>query len=72
MSVVEMAIVRVARLDEARVRQVVERLQAQEQAAFASVLPAGAMAMPRIARRSRFEAPSTANRMAELREGQHL
>jgi len=70
MSAVEMAIEKLRCLDEAHARQVLEWLQAQEQAAPAGVAPAGARAMLGFARRFHSQARSTADWMSELREGE--
>jgi hypothetical protein len=70
MSAVELAIEKIKRLDEAHARQVLEWLEAQEQAAPAAVAPAGARALLGFARRFRSQARSTADWMSELREGE--
>lgn|GEM_PF-632352 len=68
MSAVEFAIEKVKRLDEARARQLLAWLQAHEPVSPA-VKPAGASAMLGFARRFRAQARTTADWMAELREG---
>lgn len=70
MSAVELAIEKVQRLDEAHARQLLAWLQAQEQNAQSSTAPLGARAMLGFARRLRSEGRSTAEWMAELREGE--
>lgn len=68
MSVVEFAIEKVKLLDEARARQLLAWLQAHEPVAPVAS-PAGAKAMLGFARRFRAQARTTADWMAELREG---
>jgi hypothetical protein len=68
MSAVERAIEKVKRLDEARARQLLAWLQAHEPVS-PTVKPAGASAVLGFARRFRAQARTTADWMAELREG---
>ena len=68
MSAVEFAIEKVKLLDEARARQLLAWLQAHEPVS-PTVEPAGASAMLGFARRFRTQARTTADWMAELREG---
>ena len=68
MSAVEFAVEKVKLLDEARARQLLVWLQAHEPATQATS-PAGAKAMLGFARRYRAQARTTADWMAELREG---
>jgi hypothetical protein len=71
MSAVEFAVEKVKLLDEARARQLLAWLQAQEPAvpAVPAVPPAGAKAMLGFARRFRAQSRTTSDWMAELREG---
>lgn len=68
MSAVAFAIQKVTLLDEARARQLLAWLQANEAAAPAAT-PAGARAMLGFARRFCAHSRTTADWMAELREG---
>ncbi len=68
MSAVEFAIEKVKLLDEARARQLLAWLQAHEPV-VPSASPAGAKAMLGFARRFRAEGRTTADWMAEIREG---
>lgn len=70
MSAVELAIEKVQRLDETHARQLLAWLQAQEQDAQICAAPLGARAMLGFARRFRAQPRSTADWMAELREGE--
>lgn len=69
MSAVEFAVEKVKLLDEARARQLLAWLQAHE-AAVPAAAPVGAKAMLGFARRFRAQARTTADWMAELREGE--
>jgi hypothetical protein len=68
MSSVEFAVEKVKLLDETRARQLLVWLQAHEPSAPATA-PAGAKAMLGFARRYRAQTRTTADWMAELREG---
>ncbi len=68
MSAVEFAVEKVKLLDETRARQLLAWLQAHEPTPPATS-PAGAKAMLGFARRYRAQARTTADWMAELREG---
>jgi len=70
MSVVDLAIEKVKRLNESRARQLLVWLQAHEQPVPALAVPLGARAMLGYARRLRPEARATADWLSELREGE--
>ena len=65
-----MVIEKVKQLDEAHARQLLTWLQGQERAAAPAQQPVGAMAMLDFARRFRTEPRTTADWMAELRDGE--
>jgi hypothetical protein len=70
MSAVELALEKVARLDEAHARQLLAWLQAQAATNPPPAAPPGARAMLGFARRFRSQYRPTAEWLAELREGE--
>jgi hypothetical protein len=69
-SAVEIALEKVKHLDETGARQLLDWLQAHEDAPAPHAAPLGAQAMLGFARRFRTQARTTADWMLELREGE--